>query len=165
MVRAIADKTGKMGNSGAGWLHVTALRDLAFYLLGARPTRLQARNDVLGVGGLAAGSLSRRHRSDLRRRPGAGGNARGGRPQRSRYRTTHRRAPIGARESLILPFSEPSHRGEDWLALPRVEPGWLAGRLPGRGCRTSPRCSAFRRADAGSSKNVIRRRFWRHRQE
>ena len=143
-------RRGRWG-SGDRWLHVTALTGLWPFTSWGRDQldcKLETMSSAL------AASLQDRCPAGIVL-TSAAGLAPEGTPEevvRSEAGIALRTAapPLRARESLILPFSEPSHRGEDWLALRtrRVTAG-LAGRLPGRGCRTSPRCSAFRRADAG----------------
>jgi hypothetical protein len=135
MVRAIATKTEKMGRSGAGWLHVTALTGLWPFTSWGRDQldgKLERMSSVLtaslqdhcpaGIVLTSAASLAPEGTPEEVVRSEAGIALRTGVP------------PLRARETLILPFSEASRRGgEDWLALARVESGWLNRALAQKG--------------------------------
>jgi hypothetical protein len=140
MVRAIADKTEKMGNSGAEWLHVTALTGLWPFTSWGRD-QLDGKLETMSSALVA--SLQDRCPAGIVL-TSAAGLAPEGTPEevvRTQAGIALRTAapPLRARESLILPFSEPSHRaGDDWLALARAESGWLSWALARKGLPDLP---------------------------
>jgi hypothetical protein len=135
MVRAIADKAGKMEASGAQWLHVTALTGLwPFTSWGRSP--LDSKLPVMSAA--LAEALMDRCPAGIVLTSAAGLAPEGMTEEavRGKAGIALRSAvqPLRARESLILPFGQESHGVEDdWLALASAESNWLSWALARRG--------------------------------